>query len=167
MSGIQTEDGLRKTLKLIFFVSAALLVLRAGLSNLPRLFGFSAYAVTSGSMEPEIPVGSLVLVNQQDRTPDVGKIMTYHITDNPSSMIVTHRVNEITETGELIMKGDANQTADLNRIKAEQIIGTDVCALPYLGYLISDLRIRIGLTAVSAGAAFGAVFLGKQNKERE
>ena len=148
-------------LKAVFLIGLCLLALRAGISGLPSLFGYSAYAVTSGSMEPSIPVGSLVLVNRKDRNPEVGKIMTYHTSENPASMVVTHRVAEITESGEMIMKGDANRTPDLSRITEAQIIGTDVCTFPLAGWLINDLRIRNGLTAVTAAAAFGMVFMGK------
>ena len=34
--------------------------------TLPRLAGYSLYSVISGSMEPEIPVGSLVLIHDAD-----------------------------------------------------------------------------------------------------
>ena len=33
---------------------------------LPRVFGYTPYAVLSGSMEPELPVGSMVYVHETD-----------------------------------------------------------------------------------------------------
>ena len=43
-----------------------LLILACLPLTLPRLAGYRLYTVVSGSMEPEIPVGSLVFVHDAD-----------------------------------------------------------------------------------------------------
>ena len=59
-----------------------------------RLFGYDAYSVVSGSMEPAIPTGSLVYV-QEAAPEDMEKddvIAFYGAKD--SNAIITHRVVE-------------------------------------------------------------------------
>ena len=43
---------------------------------IPKLNGLKLYAVTSGSMAPAIPAGSLILVDPAQKTPHVGEIIT-------------------------------------------------------------------------------------------
>lgn len=52
-----------KTLGKVVF---AIIITFAGILLMPRLFGYAPYAVLSGSMEPEYPVGSLIYVTATD-----------------------------------------------------------------------------------------------------
>ncbi|MBQ9326941.1 MAG: signal peptidase I [Solobacterium sp.] len=124
-----------------------LLMLYSLVILLPGVFGLKTYAVTSGSMEPSIPCGSLVLVDPSDTTPEEGKVMTFQSGGDNKPMIVTHRIKEITEQGEIITKGDANRIPDLNRITQEEIIGTDIYCVRYLGYLMTQPELRVGILA--------------------
>lgn len=81
--------------------------------TVPRLFGYEIYSVVSGSMEPAIPVDSMVYI-KKEAPEDMKKddvIAFYGARD--SSAIITHRVveNRIV-MGEFITKGDANQTEE-------------------------------------------------------
>ena len=89
-----------------------------------RLFGYDAYSVVSGSMEPAIPTGSLVYV--QETAPEDMKeddvIAFYGAKD--SNAIITHRVVENKVVmGEFITKGDANKTEDMNAVPYSNFIG--------------------------------------------
>lgn len=99
--------------------------------------------VTSGSMEPTISKGSLVFVDTRDRTPEVGKVITFHVSDDPGSMVVTHRVYEVQETGDCVTKGDANDSVDLNTISPSQIIGSDVWTIGMLGYTAGNVLVKL------------------------
>ena len=58
-----------------------------------RLVGLTPYAVLSGSMEPEYPVGSLVYVKAVDPLDvEVGDAITFSL---PSGTLVTHQVYQI------------------------------------------------------------------------
>ena len=61
--------------------------------TLPKLFGYQAYTVISGSMEPEIPVGSLVYI--QPSAPEDAEendIVAFYGAADGS--MITHRVVE-------------------------------------------------------------------------
>ena len=52
-----------RAVETLFVVAAVAL---AATLLLPRLFGYTPYAVLSGSMEPELPVGSMAYVHETD-----------------------------------------------------------------------------------------------------
>lgn len=93
------------------------------------------YVVLSGSMEPVIPVGSVVIIDQSKTAVSAGDIAAF----SRNGQTVTHRI--IKETGEgFITKGDANQEEDTGVTVPENIIGTVVFCIPYLGYGIMWLQ---------------------------
>lgn len=94
----------------------------------------SAYVITSGSMQPSIPVGSIVIA-QSENSYSVGDIVTFKPTENKDHN-VTHRIVGY-EGNMFITKGDANQDPDLGRIESSQIAGKKVLTIPYLGYLVN------------------------------
>jgi len=60
-----------------FFIIELSLV---GLFFIPSIFGIKAYIVTSGSMEPELPVGSLIYVKSTDKEIlEIGDSITFYI----------------------------------------------------------------------------------------
>lgn len=68
-----------KTLGKVVF---AIIITFAGILLMPRLFGYAPYAVLSGSMEPEYPVGSLIYVTATDpKTIQPGDDVTFLTTD--------------------------------------------------------------------------------------
>lgn len=92
-------------------------------SGVPTIFGVRPLVVVSGSMEPVLPVGSLVITEVVTAEEiEVGDVVGYwtgnrFIGINP---IILHRVIAITEEGYLL-KGDNNETAD-RIMKPERII---------------------------------------------
>ena len=59
--------------------------------TVPRLMGYNIYEVVSGSMEPEIPVGSVIYVKAAEpETVEAGDIIAF--VQNGS--VITHRVEE-------------------------------------------------------------------------
>lgn len=94
-----------------------------------QIGGFSLFRIITGSMEPELPVGSLIIC--QD-TP-ISQIETNDIvcfrSKNPQILgqIVTHRVVNITVSGDgavlLETKGDANLSADAEYVTQDNLIG--------------------------------------------
>ena len=135
-------------------VSTILLVAAIGLAAvmvLPSLLGFERYVIISGSMEPTIPVGSIVydeVVPVEDL--EVGDIITF--VPPPEFDIsdpVTHRILSITITGEdsetpgqriIRTKGDANEKADPWQMILDQPEQARVKhQLPYIGYVYMAL----------------------------
>lgn len=102
--------------------------------TLPRAFGYHIYSVVSGSMEPEIPAGSMVYIKEaapEDMNKD-DVIAFYGAGD--SGAIITHRVVENRVVmGEFITKGDANQTEDMNPVPYDNFIGKVTLSVPKAG----------------------------------
>ena len=62
----------------------------------PRIIGIKTYIVTSGSMEPLYPIGSLVYVKSVDASEiKIGDAITFYM--NESTIVATHQVYEINE----------------------------------------------------------------------
>lgn len=141
---------MKKKLKLlsriIYWLLVGAVVFLAGLSLLSTFstnLTAGLYVVRSGSMQPAISLGSLVLIKKIDNY-NQGDIITFL---NPKSL-TTHRIVGIEETGGVplyITKGDANETEDDFRVKKELVKGKVTLAIPYLGYPISFTKTLPGL----------------------
>jgi len=126
---------------MIFLITSNLFQRAAG--QVPKLFGWSKAVVVTGSMEPAIPVGSLVLIQEQ---PDyeVDDIITYR---SASGLLITHRIIQ-KSASQLTAKGDSNQTND-HPISYGQVIGKVQVILPGAGR-ISDFLSSPGTLAVAS-----------------
>lgn len=127
---------------------AALLVL-AGTFFLPKILGGQSLAVLSGSMEPGIPVGSIVVAMPVDASDlQVGDVVTYKLTEDT---LVTHRVVEINaEEQTITTKGDANEVNDSNPVPYENVVGRVKFHLPYAGYISIYIRTPLGIAGICA-----------------
>lgn len=115
-------------------------------------FGFKTYVVASGSIEPELPVGSLILSKVTGpETIKEGDIITFKISDGLINA-ATHRVVRIEESS-FITKGDNNQDIDANPVNFKDLIGKVVFSLPLLGFLYYFLSTLVGKVVV------GGVFM--------
>lgn len=101
--------------------------------------------VKSGSMEPTIMTGSIVLVVPQSSYA-VGDIVTFG-EDTARQIPTTHRIIATTPSG-FQTKGDANEEADPQPIRDRDIIGRVVFWAPYAGYVLDFARQPIGFTAM-------------------
>ena len=144
---MRQKKKLRKSVKTIlefvFAASVTFLLLHSLVFLIPKLWGVDTYVVTSGSMEPTISKGSIVFVNTRDRAPEVGEVMTFRVSEDPGSMVVTHRVYEVNDNGECVTKGDANDAVDLNTITPSQIIGIDIWTIRLLGYIAGSRMVTM------------------------
>lgn len=102
--------------------------------TVPRFLGYDIYTVISGSMEPAIPVGSLVYVKEAEpETIREDDVIAFYGT-GASDAVITHRVvSNSVVTGEFITKGDANQSNDMNPIPYDNFIGKVQLTVPAAG----------------------------------
>lgn len=127
--------------------------------TVPRLFGYQIYAVISGSMEPAVPTGSLVYIRETEPADlQEGDVIAFYGARDTAS-IITHRVVENRVLmGELITRGDANQTEDMNPVPYDHCIGKVVRVIPGAGRLAESFTGREG--KIAAGCmVLGAVLL--------
>ena len=102
--------------------------------TLPKAMGYELYTVISGSMEPEIPVGSLVFVKYEFPSEIKEKDVIAFYGGKDSNAIVTHRVVENRQfMGDFITKGDANDENDMNPVEYDNLIGRVEYSVPYVG----------------------------------
>ena len=112
----------------------------------PRLAGATPYAVGTGSMGPDLPPGSLVVVRPVDPADlDVGAVVTFMPRpDDPD--VVTHRIvgQGFDAAGRPVYRtqGDANDAPDPGTVRAEQILGQRWYSVPYLGHVTALLGPR-------------------------
>lgn len=114
----------------------------------PMLFGYTELAVLSGSMEPNIPVGSIVYVDKSvtGQELEVGDVVTYSL---QSGTFVTHRVLSLDdEAGVMVTQGDANDAPD-GDISYSKLVGRVKFHLPYLGYVSTNIRTSRGIMAIT------------------
>lgn len=105
--------------------------------TVPQIFGYEAYSIISGSMEPEIPTGSMVYAKTV--SPDevsVGDIIVFYGGADKTA-VTTHRVAaKDTVKKEFVTKGDANVDRDPYPVSYIQLIGRVEKSIPVLGTLL-------------------------------
>lgn len=112
--------------------------------------GVKYLCVLSPSMEPEMPVGSLIaVVPAKAEKMRVGRDVTYKLGAN----YVTHRVVEIREKERmLVTKGLANERTDAP-VSFEAVVGVPVLCVPGLGKLTAKFSGTGGkIMLISAGS---------------
>jgi signal peptidase len=139
----------RRLIGLIWITIFLLLVGFSLFTRLAPLTGRQLFIIVGGSMEPAIPIGSLVLATPTDPMAIVvGDVVTIRA-DN--GVVVTHRVSQVVdqEDGRYFgLKGDANLSPDGGLVPARAIVGSAGQYLPYAGYAQSFLSKFAGLLAV-------------------
>lgn len=122
----------------------------------PRLLPYRTFTVLSGSMEPTIPVGSMIFDQEVDASELArGDVVTFHPPGQPDKL-VSHRVVRVEKTKQgsfLVTRGDANGVVDDWRIPAEGRGLRYEFHVPYLGYVVGGLLTPVGrLVALSLAA---------------
>jgi signal peptidase len=132
-------------------IGVTLLVVLIGfslLTNLAPLVGRDLFIITGGSMEPAVPIGSLVVTTPTNAmTVTVGDVITVRA---ESGVVVTHRVHAVLDTpaGRFFeLKGDANDAPDDGLVPTGAVIGIAGLYMPYAGYARAFLSTGPGLVA--------------------
>jgi len=123
---------------------------------LPMPFGVGMAVVLSGSMEPELSVDDVIIVQQQDGY-EVNDVVVYQ----SGSSLVVHRVVRI-DGEKVVTKGDANNAEDgemdISQIKGEVIGHIDGAGATVR--LLKSPMVSIGLLAL-------AIFLLERSYRKE
>lgn len=102
----------------------------------PSVLGYSIYRVSSGSMEPELKVGDIILDKVVENPEDlkVGDVITFK-SDDYGDLLVTHKVIKAPyeDNGKLMLqtKGVANELED-KPISTDKVKGIMICKVDYL-----------------------------------
>lgn len=118
------------------------------------LTGYRILHVQSSSMDPMFSVGDAVLVDTSRRSVTAGDIVSY--TDSgDGGTVVSHRVVDVLDDGDLVTKGDANVALD-DSVPAASVVGLVTHRLPYAGIILQSMRswpVAVALVYVPAVAA--------------
>lgn len=123
-------------LVVIIVLTVALSLITRINGETPSVFGYSIFRVSSGSMEPELMVGDIILDKAVENPENlkVGDVITFKSNDY-GDMLVTHKVIKAPyEENEKLMlqtKGIANDLAD-KPISVDNVKGIMICKVDYL-----------------------------------
>ena len=118
------------------------------------VFHISLIMFRTGSMSPQIPTGSLAVVQQiPARDARVGQVVTV---DRPGALPITHRVVSTRpapgDAAQLVLKGDANASADPQpyTVRTVRLV---LLSVPGLAYVVVWLGNPLVLGALTVAVA--------------
>jgi signal peptidase I len=115
--------------------------------TLPFFLGFKSLTVLSGSMEPSIHVGDIVVVRRiPAENARVGDVVTFRDPSDPEKL-VTHRVRRISIADGSVSfetKGDANTSVERWKVSGDGTIGLVRYRIPKLGYVLFYVHGTLG-----------------------
>lgn len=128
--------------KWLIMIGITLLAIYVISSNFKIFGGYQPYLVQSGSMEPAIMTGDIVVIQNQGSYA-INDVVTFREADR----LVTHRIISVEKEGgvKYSTKGDANRSSDKSVIGDEQIIGKVALVIPKLGYFVAFSKSTNGL----------------------
>ena len=148
---------------LLLFACALILL---ALVVIPRVSGAQAYTVLTGSMEPALAPGALVVVKPVPTSElRAGDVITFQpYSGDPS--VVTHRITgiyyDMSGQQRIYTQGDANNVADDWALVPEQVRGKLRYSVPQLGrvnlLLTGDSRV-LAITVVAGGLIVYAAWM--------
>ena len=106
------------------------------------ILGYNYKTVLTGSMEPAIPVGSIVITKEKSSY-EIEDIISFQ----EKGSVITHRIISI-DRERYITKGDANNVADTEEVQQKQILGKVILTIPLLGYLVMWLMSPVGIISL-------------------
>jgi signal peptidase len=144
---------LKKTIDVIFWIVMGAAVLLLFLFGGVRLFGYTPYVVTSGSMIPVYPVGTIVYVREAaPKELKVGDDISFYMDEE---VVATHRIGEIhkekgcvTTYGVNNIDSEGNQINDAKAVDFDHIIGRVEFSIPIVGYVYMFIRTTSGKAGV-------------------
>ena len=132
----------------------------------PRLAGYHVFTVLSGSMEPTLAVGDVVVeAPLAPRDARVGDVITFR-SPGDQARLLTHRIVRVRATGHtvaFVTRGDANTGTEHWSIPEDGVLGRVSYRVPKLGYLTNRLGSRFGRLGL---IVIPALLLGLYELER-
>ncbi len=99
------------------------------------LVGWSPMVVTTGSMQPAINPGDIVMSGAPDdggRDLEVGTVITFQDPVRPDGLL-THRIARVNDDGTYSTRGDANTVADSYQVKPRDVRSVGHLLIPGVG----------------------------------
>jgi signal peptidase len=126
-----------------------------------NLLGYSSYVIYSGSMEPTVKVGSMLVTRPVDvEDLQVGDVITYRSPGNHTTL--THRIVSIRqEDGQWVFKtkGDASLEPDPQEVVLRGQVSKMSFDIPYLGYVVDFAKSIQGVVLLLLVPAAGLLLM--------
>ena len=138
---LRTTVNILSVLIIILALFILLSVVMTKPGQAPNVMGYSSFRVLSGSMEPTIRTGSMILVKATDPS-EIGPddIISFYSSDPTlAGAVNTHRVLSVEQQNGVYIfhtKGDANLVVDEYPTSGKDIIGVVVFSSYFLGLII-------------------------------
>ncbi|MBE6547293.1 MAG: signal peptidase I [Ruminococcaceae bacterium] len=130
-------------------------------NQLPMPFGFGMSVVQSGSMEPELSVGDLIIV-QKTKNYELGDMIVFQ----SGRSLVVHRIVAMDDQ-KVVTRGDANNAADEEYVKYDSIKGEVTGVVPKIGYVVDVLKSTpVMVTLLALSVVLYVLSLKKERRER-
>jgi signal peptidase I len=138
-------------------------------SILPAVLGWAPRVILSGSMEPRIHVGDVIVTREVPAAAlTKGQVITVKDPDHPAKTR-THRLLRRESDGTLVTKGDANPQADSSHVTVNDVLGVGVIRVPFVGrpaYWLAERNwAALGVTAVLLGWFVVSAFPGRKQDD--
>lgn len=136
---ISRENNSKIFPKIVYFVSFLFLFTMVALTS--GLFKYYAVTIATGSMQPNINIGDVAIIEKVKDNIDIIKeqdVLAYH----HDGKIIVHRIIKILVVNNVkyfYTKGDNNSANDGYPIKASDIVGIVRLKVPYVGYPAVEL----------------------------
>ena len=140
------NNKIKKIIKILAIIITATLTGLIFLTLAPESGGYKALVVTSSSMEPALPVGSMVFIKKSVSI-QKNDIVTFRMSPDPKSL-TTHRIVDVRQIRGNPMyqtKGDAVMEPDIDLVSAERIVGKVMLSVPLIGYPIAFGKTQMGV----------------------
>lgn len=119
--------------------------------NTPTVFGYTIFRISTGSMEPELMIGDVILDKVMDDETEiaVGDVITFEGGSQFDGKLVTHKVIKAPytdENGNIMLQthGIANELDD-TPISIDQVRAKMICKIPYIDTLYNLFLSPCGL----------------------
>ena len=122
--------------------------------DLATVNGYSVLEVVSGSMEPTIHVGDMIIIDTKDKNYKVNDIVTFY---DKEGSFVTHRIISI-DNNVMVTKGDNNDSEDVP-YSTDNIIGKYVTKISGAGRVLSSFKSPFTLIMIFISGVLSCVLL--------
>lgn len=152
-----------KKISKILETIVVILIIIIGVFLLATLFpiknNYQVKIVLSGSMEPKIKTGSVVIIKPAKQY-NVNDVVLFG-KDTKKDIPTTHRIISSRAVDGVMLyttKGDANNSPDTTEIRLSDIHGKVLFDVPYMGYIIDFVKKPVGMVIVIIIPAIYIIF---------
>jgi signal peptidase len=142
---MNTLKQLTQIVHLLLVITVLVIASLLMVTVLPIPGNYRVLTVLSGSMEPVIQTGGIVVTMPMDSYSQ-RQVITFK-RGGRGSDLVTHRIAAVKYDGldkVFVTKGDANDDFDHQLVIPEQVIGRVIMTVPYVGHLTTWLQQPVG-----------------------